>query len=158
MVGSQYRVQQPIMGQLPTDEDFIAFSSLRWCRILFDYFVSQGQKPALVDAEDVIWKTKATTDKLCAQLGIDPEGIKDTWDPVPKEYWPDHKIAIAFTGDMMGSKGIERRGKEVSFNFCLFVPLSPPSLRLVLMLLAFAAGRMDAEYRHRDGEMEEDVW
>jgi hypothetical protein len=113
MVDSLYRCQLLVMGQLPTDEDFEAFGTLRFCRILFEYYKSKGTTPALVEAVDFIYKTKATMDKLCKTIGIDPEGIKDTWDPLPEEYMPDHHVAIAFTGDMMRSSGLERRNKEV---------------------------------------------
>ena len=113
MVDSLYRCQLPVMGQLPTDEDFEAFGTLRYCRMLFDYFRANGGTPAIVEAVDFIWNTKPTLDKLCQHIGIDPAGIKDAWDPVPKEYFPDHHVAVAFTGDMMSSSGLERRGKEV---------------------------------------------
>lgn len=113
MVDSLYRCQLPVMGQLPTDEDFDVMGTFRFTRILFDYFKSKGSTPALVEAVDFIYNNKPTMDKLCSKIGIDPEGIKDTWDPIPEEYFPYHHVAVAFTGDMMRSSGIERRNKEV---------------------------------------------
>lgn len=115
MVDSIYRCQLPIMGQLPTDEDFEAMGTLRWCRILFDYYKARGHTPALVEAVDYIWNTKPTLDKLCQVIGIDPAGVKETWDPLPQEFFPDNHVAIAFTGHMMRSHGIERKGTEVRF-------------------------------------------
>ena len=53
--------------------------TLRWCRFLFDYFKSKGTTPALVEAVDFIHNTKPTMNKLCHTIGIDPEGIKDSW-------------------------------------------------------------------------------
>ena len=113
LVNSLYRVQLRVMGFLPTVEDFEVMGTLRWCQILCDYFISKGHSPAIVEAQDFIYQTKATTDKLCRMIGIDPEGVKDAWDPVPKEHWPDHKVGNVMTGHMMGSSGIER-AKEVS--------------------------------------------
>ena len=117
MVNSLYRAQLPETGMQPTDEDFAAWGTLSWCRILYDYFVSRGHRPPIIDAEDVIYNTKPTTDKLCKVLGIDPEGVKETWDPLPKAYWPHHKMAVAFTGELMRSSGIERRAEQVSLVF-----------------------------------------
>ena len=94
MIDSLYRVQLPVMGLLPGDEDFEAYGTLRWCQILFDYFVSKGHTPAVVEAQDFIHNTMPTLHELCRILGIDPEGVRDTWDPVPKVYWPNHKYVF----------------------------------------------------------------
>ena len=114
MVNSMYKGMLPVTGMLPTDEDFELMGTLRWTQLLYDYFVSQGKEPTIVEAQDFVYNTKATTDKLCNILGIDPEGVKETWDPLPREHWPDHSTAVAFMGDMMASRGIERRAEEVN--------------------------------------------
>ena len=98
MVDSLYRALQPITGISPCDEDFEACGTLRWCRILFDYFVSKGHKPAVIEAQDFIYSTKPAMDQLCRTLGIDANGWKDTWDPIPREHWPDHKVGNAMVG------------------------------------------------------------
>jgi hypothetical protein len=82
--------------------------------MLYDYFVSIGKRPVLVEAQDFVYNTKPVMDKVCRELGIDENGWTDTWDPVPNEYWPDHKIGTVMTGAMMASSGLERRAKEVS--------------------------------------------
>lgn len=114
MVDSVYRTGLGVMSVDPTDEDFHLLHTLRWCRILYDYFVDQGKKPVIVEAQDFIYKTKETMGKLCTTVGIDPEGIVEEWEPFPYEQFLDHKIAIAYTGDLWRSTGVERRSKEVS--------------------------------------------
>jgi hypothetical protein len=114
MVPSQYRGAHSVSGLAPGDEDFEIWSSLLWCQLLYDYFVSQGKKPVLVEAQDFIYNTEPIMTKVCRELGIDENGWSDKWDPVPAEYWPDHEIGNAMTGALMSSAGIERRLKEVS--------------------------------------------
>ena len=113
MVNSMYKVQLPVYGWAPGDEEFDISTSLRWAKCLYEYFINQGHNPIILDAEDVIYNTKAITDKLCDFLGIDSDGVKETWDPLPREQWPDHSIGNALTGHLMGSSGVER-AKEVS--------------------------------------------
>ena len=113
MVDSQYRTGLPVMDIHPSDEDFHLLNTLRWCRILYDYFEAKGQKPVIVEAQDFIYKTKALTDKLCNTVGIDPEGMVEKWEPFPYQEYLDHKIAIAYTGDLWRSTGVERRAAEV---------------------------------------------
>ena len=123
MVDSLYRCQLPVMGQLPTDEDFEVNGTLRWCRFLFDYFKAKGSTPALVEAVDFIHNTKPTMDKLCQTIGIDPEGIKESWDPVPEEYFPKHSVAVAFTGEIPLGRllGPSRHSPTTYFVPCLSV-------------------------------------
>ena len=83
MVDSIYRCQLPVMGQLPTDEDFEAFGTLRFCRILFDYYKSKCTTPALVEAMDFIYNTKPTMDKLCNTIGKILLGLPTIWADLP---------------------------------------------------------------------------
>ena len=63
------------------DEAMMVCTTLHWSRLLFDYFRSElGKEPIVVDAEDVVHNTKATTIKLCDLLGIDPGGVQETWE------------------------------------------------------------------------------
>ncbi|KAK3724464.1 hypothetical protein LTR37_001088 [Vermiconidia calcicola] len=112
MVPSLYRAQSAVAGLQPDDEDFEVEGTLRWCQMLYDYFVYRGVPPALVEAQDLVYNFQPTMNKLCSGLGIDPEGVKDTWDPVPKEHWPDDKITVTLTGALLSSSGLERRSKE----------------------------------------------
>lgn len=112
VVDSAWRAQVEITKALPEEEDFEFQATLKWARILYDYFKDQlAIEPVVLESEDFIYKTKAVTDKLCAMYGLDPEGVKDTWDPVPKQYWPKQKVTTAYLGHMLASKGIERDEK-----------------------------------------------
>lgn len=114
MIDSLWRAQQALTKMVPEDEDFEFQITLKWTRILYDYFKDQlGIEPVVLDSEDFIYNTKAVTDKLCAMYGLDPDGVKDTWDPVPKEYWPKSEIAKTYVGHMLASKGIERSEKVI---------------------------------------------
>ena len=112
MVDSLWRAQQELTKMLPEDEDFEFQITLKWTRILYDYFKDQlSIEPVIIESEDFIYKTKAVTDKLCALYGLDPEGVRETWDAVPEEYWPESKVARTYVGHMLVSKGIERGGE-----------------------------------------------
>jgi hypothetical protein len=114
-IPSLYRVASPesVAGIDPEDEDWTVWTTYTWTKYIYDYFVSIGTKPIVVEAQDYIYDTEATMNCLCRSLGIDENGWTDKWDPLPKEHWPDHEVGNAMTGDMMGSCGVERRGKEV---------------------------------------------
>lgn len=114
MIGSLWRAQQELTQMEPWDEDFEFQITLKWTRILYDYYKDQlGIEPVVLDSEDFIYNTKAVTDRLCEMYGLDPEGVKVTWDPLPKEYWPKSEVARTYLGHMLASKGVER-GSEVS--------------------------------------------
>ena len=114
MVPSLYRGANSISGWEPGDEDFEISTTLRWNQYLYDYFVARGRRPAVIEAQDFVYNTRPIMDKLCRHLGIDESGWSEKWHPLPKEHWPDHKIAMAMTGDAMASSGLERRAKGVS--------------------------------------------
>lgn len=116
MVASLWRAQQELTRLTLEDEDLEFQITLKWTRILYDYFRDQlGIEPVILDSEDFVYQTKAVTDKLCVMFGLDPDGVKDTWDPVPKEYWPKSEIAKTYVGHMLASTGMER-GEKVSLN------------------------------------------
>ncbi len=107
IIPSIYPKLNPISGIEPDDEDFEISATLRWTQYIYDYFVSIGRKPIVVEAQDFVWNTKPTMDKLCRELGIDESGWIDEWDPLPREHWPDHKNAVAMTSDLMESSGLQ---------------------------------------------------
>jgi hypothetical protein len=113
-VPSLYRSTNSVSGWEPDDEDFEINCTLRWTQYLYDYFVAKGRKPAVVEAQDFVYHTKPTMNALCRHVGIDEDGWSETWDPLPKEHWPDHKNAVATTADLMASSGLQRRAQGVS--------------------------------------------
>ena len=97
----------------PGDEDFDLITSTRHSRLLFEYFrhARGGKVPIVVDAEDVLWRTKELGDKLCTAVNLAPGGFKDTWDPMPEEQKSSNWFVRAMTTTMTESIGIERPDK-----------------------------------------------
>ncbi|KAK4896237.1 hypothetical protein LTR27_005759 [Elasticomyces elasticus] len=118
MIGSNYRVASKLMKLQIEDEDFIMQISLRWTRLMMDYYRAQGRKPILVDAEDVLDHAEVLMPKLCGLLGIDAAGIVYSWDAIPKEQWPqdDAGIVETFIGTFMSSSGIMKRESRDPVN------------------------------------------
>lgn len=50
---------------------------------IYDWYISQGIEPVVVDAEDVVERPEMTA-KLCEILGMDAGGVKTEWDTVPE--------------------------------------------------------------------------
>lgn len=116
---SFWRSEQTSVGLnlQPTDEYFEYLITLKWARVLYDYFnETLGMEPVILDSDDFVYSTKATMDNFCAMLGLDPEGVKDEWDPVPKESWPKSEVSKVFLGDLLSSRGVIRNA-EVSSCF-----------------------------------------
>ena len=98
----------------PGDEDFEATTSLKLCRLIFDVFQSQGKRPIVVDAEDMLWRTKDLGTSLCAALDIDPQGLKDQWPPLSDEQKPsNHPVMMEWTKTIFESTGIQRPAEKV---------------------------------------------
>lgn len=38
--------------------------------------------------------------------GLDPDGVKQTWDPMPEEYWPKAEVARVFVGICWGVRDL----------------------------------------------------
>lgn len=97
----------------PGDEDFDLITSTRHSRLLFEYFrhIRNGKTPIVIDAEDVLWRTKELGDRLSAALDLAPGRFKDTWDPMPEEQKSSNWFIRAMTTTMTDSTGIERPDK-----------------------------------------------
>jgi hypothetical protein len=113
-VNSIYRSALAMSKQRPGDEDFDFLTMNKPLRMLFDWFKSQGKQPIVVDAEDLLWRTNEMSKNLCARLGISPEGLRDQWDPTPKEKLDKmNPIAVMLTQDIQASTGIIRPEQKV---------------------------------------------
>lgn len=85
------RVSGPTMGARIDDEEFPIEASLRWLRILHDWFAAESaaaagsgtRRPIIVLNADEIMIRPAVVQRLCEQLGLDPTGVRFEWDPVP---------------------------------------------------------------------------
>ena len=50
--------------------------------MLYDYLCTgRTQPPVVLDAEDLVHNTTATISKLCKQLDLDEDGVRQTWEP-----------------------------------------------------------------------------
>lgn len=119
-INSTYRSVIDIGMQIRTgDEDLDILVSHRYFRYLFDMFRAQGRQPVVVDSEDLLWRTGEVTERICEELGVDREGLRETWTPTPEEERPTHPILAPFTITIHASKGIERPEKVGAVSFPL---------------------------------------
>lgn len=114
-VRSIYRDALKLTKQRPGDEDFDLICLNRPLRVLFDYFAEQGRRPVVVDAEDILWRTKGMMENVCAALGrIDPGGVSDRWEPASKEEVERmNPLLVMLTKNILESSGIERPSVKV---------------------------------------------
>ena len=119
-VDSLYRSLNAHSQCRPGDEDFDNVTCTRHSRWLFEYFkhTRGGQTPIVVDGEDVLWRTQELGRNICEALGLDPDGLKDEWDPLPEERKSSNPFIAGMTTTMTDSTGIERPDKEASI--CVF--------------------------------------
>lgn len=86
---------------------------LYFSRILFDLFKSQGRSVIVVEGDDVVNRTKEMTDNVCNAIGIDPEGVTQTWKTTPEEDRHPNVIIRAFLSTIYDSTGVERSAEKV---------------------------------------------
>ncbi|KAI7237471.1 TFIIH basal transcription factor complex, subunit SSL1 [Hortaea werneckii] len=105
IVPSLYRAETATDMLRIGDEAFTLWSTVRFTRILYEYLESLGNRPVVVDAEDLVHDTQALVGKLCHALEIDPKGVQLQWDaarpdePLPEGVEPGfHDVLRASTG------------------------------------------------------------
>ena len=79
------RVSGPTMGAHVDDEEFPVEASLRWLRVLYDWFAKStvnGVRPIVLNADEIMAHPKIVQ-QLCEQLQLDPTGVRFEWNPVP---------------------------------------------------------------------------
>lgn len=113
-VESLYRSVKNVSLTRPGEEDFDWLTSLRYCRLLFDLFKAQGRTLVVVDGEDVISRTKEMTTNVCKAIGVDPSGVKETWEPTPETERHSNPIVSAFLDTIYNSTGVQRPSEMVS--------------------------------------------
>jgi hypothetical protein len=119
LIPSNYRAMKDIAALETKDEDFLAISTLRWSRWLWEYFAAHPpvQPPVLIDAEDTLADPEPLISKLCGLIGIDAKDVEYTWDAVPKELWPTKEqdplgITVTTVGGVFKSSGVVRTGAK----------------------------------------------
>jgi hypothetical protein len=85
IIPSFYRVSKATNGVMVFDEDFPAYASLRWLRLIFDWYeeyysISKiEQRPIVIDMEDMINDPHNIAEKLCVIIGLDPKYVQYSW-------------------------------------------------------------------------------
>lgn len=108
-----YRAQRPVFKEQADEDIFEAMATSRWAQMVFDTYRarSEAAEPIVIDAEDVVHHTKPLIQKLCALLGIDPDGVQYVWDAVTREAWPSDPIMQGFFKTLLKSHGVQRDEK-----------------------------------------------
>ncbi|KAL5358106.1 hypothetical protein BJX96DRAFT_173139 [Aspergillus floccosus] len=81
------RVSGPTMGAHVDDEEFPVEASMRWLRVLYDWYAASadgGARPIVLNADEIM-AHPVVVQELCQQLQLDPAGVRFQWDPVPRE-------------------------------------------------------------------------
>lgn len=94
------------------DEDFPVNTSLRWIRLLHDWYSSIGDVPVTLEADDFI-NEESVMPKFCKALGLDPKYLQTRWDKVLEEKRAlQGTMATSFQQTMQNSTGIIRSKKR----------------------------------------------
>ena len=59
-------------------------SNLIWTRLLYNFFVSRGIEPVVVDADDLM-TDREFVGRLCIRLGLDPEAVIFSWPKITED-------------------------------------------------------------------------
>ena len=101
------------------DEDFPLYTSLRWIRLLHDWYSSIGDVPVTIEADDLM-NEDSVMPKVCKALGLDPKYLQTQWDKVPEEKKAQQGIMVtSFKQTIQNSTGVirsKRRDTEIN-NF-----------------------------------------
>lgn len=107
-VPSNYTALERASHFRPGDEGWKLATGMQLQRRLFDFFNDRdGRPPLVVDGDDVIWRTESVRDGLCHALELDPQGLSETWEPVPEHQRPKEPLLRHFLHAIDGSTGIE---------------------------------------------------
>jgi hypothetical protein len=118
IIPSVYRASRDAFGVTAFDADFPVSTSLRWLRLIFEWYevyyrISKTkQRPIVIDADDMINDSRNIAEKLCAITGLDPKHVQYSWGEATGEC--KENIAI-FTSTLRNSTGIIR-GDQVSIS------------------------------------------
>ena len=72
--------------------EFAVRASLRWCRLLFDWYIAAtARKPIVLNDEDLVYEY-ATMKGLCDALALDESGVQSDWDAVSQSETREYDI------------------------------------------------------------------
>lgn len=114
IIPSYYRVSRDAHGTTVFDEDFPMNASLRWLRLIFDWYeecyrISKIERPIVIDAEDMINDSHYVTEKFCAMTGLDPKHVQYSWAEATEACGP---VRAKFMSTLRNSTGIIREDQK----------------------------------------------
>ena len=94
------------------DEDFEMSLSLRWIRLLHDWYAAQNQPPLVIEADDLI-NEESVMPRLCSHCGLDAAYLQTKWEMVSdEERVRQGKMDASFMKTMHNSTGVIRSQKR----------------------------------------------
>jgi hypothetical protein len=102
-----------VVNMGPSDEDFECLCSLALHRTVFELFRQKGLTPVVVDAEDILWRTRKMTENLSDSLGLDATQFSEIWETWPEDQQDPSPLIQAFVQTIYASTGIERPAEMV---------------------------------------------
>jgi hypothetical protein len=110
MVPSIYRTIVKTEGGTYSEENLRFSCTLRWSRMLYDWFTTQGIPAYVVDAKEYMsTKTvKPFMRKLCGQVGLDADAVIYEWQKAtPQELASLPGFVVEIKKDILESKGLK---------------------------------------------------
>lgn len=118
MIPSYYRVARDIHGARVDDAEFPINATLRWSRLVLEYYLAQAAvtavNPIVIDASALVGPdTEALLVKLCRLAGISPEFVQLQWTrPLEQQVGSISEGTKAFRKDFLESTGVVRREQK----------------------------------------------
>jgi hypothetical protein len=115
IIPSYYRLSKDAHGTTVFDEFFPVNASLRWSRLIFDWYAEYysisgiEKRPIVIDAEDMINDSRNVIEKFCEITGLDPKHVQWSWSEKPDS------LRRSFMSTLWNSTGIIR-GDQVSIS------------------------------------------
>ncbi|KAI5361287.1 Putative P-loop containing nucleoside triphosphate hydrolase [Septoria linicola] len=77
-------------------------------RTLYNFYVSRGVRPILIDADDLIVHTQAITQKLAQQIGLDPSKLLYEWEALSEAELAKQEVQFRIMlSSLHASKGVQ---------------------------------------------------
>jgi hypothetical protein len=94
------------------DEEFPVSTSLRWLRLLYDWYASFGAQPIVIEADDLINEDNVMP-KFCKAFHLDPQYLQTRWEKESEEIKAKQGISeTAFLETIQNSTGIIKSKKR----------------------------------------------
>lgn len=82
-------------------------TTYKFHRSLYNFYVSHGVRPIVIDADDMLVNPKGITQKLALQIGLDPERLQYEWNPASPDELKQKEIHMRIMlRSLDASKGI----------------------------------------------------